>query len=85
MLLVEASLLPFRSGAPQFVDLVTWLDKLGFVVYDILEGHVRALDGALAQVDLAFVAKTAPLRSDPRFFSDEQLERYMRDATRTRA
>lgn len=78
VLVIEASLFPLRIGAPELVDLVTRLDHLGFAVYDILEGHVRALDGALAQVDVAFVPKTGQLRSDPRFFSPGQLQRYVR-------
>src|SRR5207245_892497 len=52
LILVEASLMAFRKGIPTFVDLVEALRRTGFVVYDILEGHFRALDSALAQVDL---------------------------------
>jgi FkbM family methyltransferase len=84
VLVIEASLFPLRVGAPELIDLVTQLDHLGFAVYDILEGHVRALDGALAQVDLVFVPKAGPLRSDPRFFSPEQLKRYVRGNRRAR-
>jgi FkbM family methyltransferase len=81
VLIIEASLLPFRVGAPVLAELIARLDTLGFAVYDILEGHVRALDGALAQVDLVFVPKTGELRRDPRFFSPDQLARYARQAT----
>jgi FkbM family methyltransferase len=84
VLVIEASLLAMRVRAPELVDLVKRLDHVGFAVYDILEGHVRALDGALAQVDLVFVPKAAQLRSDLRFFSTEQLERYMRGTRRAR-
>ena len=76
--IIETSFMPFRVGAPELADVVTRLDALGFVAYDILEGHMRALDGALAQVDLVFVPKQSPLRSDPRFFSGDQAERYAR-------
>jgi FkbM family methyltransferase len=84
IVIIETSLLPFRVGAPVLADIVARLDELGFAVYDILEGHVRALDGALAQVDLVFVPKTGPLRRDPRFFSTEQAERYARRRRETR-
>lgn len=84
VLVIEASLFALRVGAPELIDLVTHLDRLGFAVYDILEGHVRALDGALAQVDLAFVPKAGPLRVDPRFFSPAQVDEYVRRNRRTR-
>lgn len=84
VLVIEASLLPLRVGAPELIDLVTRLDQLNFAVYDILEGHVRALDGALAQIDLVFVPKVGPLRSDARFFSTQQMERYVRGNRRAR-
>jgi FkbM family methyltransferase len=74
--IIETSFLPFREGAAQFADVVCRLADLGFAVYDILEGHMRALDGALAQVDLVAVPLDSPLRRDPRFFSDEQLRSY---------
>jgi FkbM family methyltransferase len=77
LMLIEASLFPFRSGAPLLADLVARLGSQGYVVYDILEGHTRALDGALAQVDLAFVPSESPLRRDSRFFSEEQMKRYL--------
>ena len=34
---------------------------------------MRALDGALAQIDLAFVRKDSPLRSQAAYFSPDQL------------
>jgi FkbM family methyltransferase len=77
VIILETSLMAFRPEAPEFYDIVKALDKLDFAVYDILEGHVRALDGALAQVDLAFVRKNSVLRQDPRFFSAQQLDEYV--------
>ena len=82
VVIIETSLLPFRIGAPVFADIVARLDVLGFAVYDVLEGHVRALDGALAQVDLVFVPKMGSLRRDPRFFSADQAARYTRQGAK---
>ena len=76
--IIETSLMPFRSGAPEFAEVVGRLHVLGFVVYDILEGHMRALDRALAQVDLAMVRAYSPLRRDSRFFSDAQFASYQK-------
>ena len=78
VLIIESSFMPLRVGAPEVADVVRRLDELGFAAYDILEGHSRALDGALAQVDLVFVPKQSPLRRDPGFFSPDQLARYIR-------
>jgi FkbM family methyltransferase len=74
--IVETSMFRFRQGAAEIADVVIGFQQLGFVIYDILEGHMRALDGALAQVDLVFVPADSPLRNDPRFFSEEQLQSY---------
>ena len=76
VIIVETSLMPFRVNVPEFADVIARLHELGLVIYDILEGHVRHLDNALAQVDLVFVKKTSPLRQDPRFFSSDQLRQY---------
>ena len=76
--IVETSLMAFRTGTPEFARTIARLDELGFAAYDLLEGHMRALDGALAQIDVVFVRKDGPLRSDPRFFSTAQAERYAR-------
>ena len=39
---------------------------------------MRALDGALAQIDLAFIRKDSPLRSQSAYFSPEQLADYLK-------
>jgi len=61
---------------------VRFCDDAGFAVYDVLEGHMRALDGALAQIDLAFVRKDSVLRSQTSFFSAEQLADYLNAPSR---
>jgi FkbM family methyltransferase len=76
VVIVETSLMRFRKEAPELAEVVQRFDQLGFVAYDLLEGHVRFLDNALAQVDFAFVPKTSSLRRDTRFFTEEQLTRY---------
>lgn len=77
LILLEASLMGFRKDAPEIGDVIHAVSEMGFSVYDLLEGHSRALDGALAQVDIAFVPNDSRLRADPRFFSDEQLAGYV--------
>jgi FkbM family methyltransferase len=77
MIIVETSLMPFRAGAPEFADVVTFMLERDFVVYDILEGHVRLLDKTLAQVDLVFVRRDHGLRSASGFFDERQLAGYL--------
>jgi FkbM family methyltransferase len=78
VVILETSMVAFREGIPEFADVVIAMQTLGFRVYDLLEGHERALDGALAQVDVAFVPQASPLRADPRFFNDQQLSAYVK-------
>jgi FkbM family methyltransferase len=76
MIIAEVSFQEFRDEAPEIADIMIEFNKFGFVPYEILEGHYRTVDNALAQVDLVFVKETSVLRAEKRFFSDEQLERY---------
>ncbi len=84
LMILETTMMPMRHGIPQFADIVRFCDEAGFAVYDVLEGHMRSLDGALAQIDLAFVRKDSPLRSQVAYFSPEQLAEYLRRPSRLR-
>lgn len=77
IVIVEASFHEFRCGAPEFGDVVAAMKGVGFVVYEILEGHYRCLDNAMAQVDLAFVKADSPLRRHKHSFSSGQLAAYL--------
>jgi hypothetical protein len=77
LMILETTMMPMRHGIPQFADIVRFCDEAGFAVYDVLEGHMRSLDGALAQIDLAFIRKDSPLRSQSAYFSSEQLAEYL--------
>ena len=68
---LEVSMMEYRM-----VRLYCMMSYAQFVAYDILEGHSRVLDGALAQVDLASVPVASPLRKQ-RAFSPGQLDRYL--------
>ena len=85
LLVLEATLMPLRNGIPQFADIVRFCDEAGFAVYDLLEGHMRALDGALAQIDVAFVRKDSVLRSPTGFFNSEQVAEYLKRSSRIKA
>ncbi len=84
LLIVETTMMPVRHGIPQFADIVRFCDDAGFVAYDVLEGFTRALDGALAQIDLAFVRKDSVLRSQAATFNPDQLAEYLKTSSRLR-
>ena len=59
LLLIETSLRPNYTGGTDMYTLVKVLGELGFRPFDLFDGCVK--DGALLQVDLAFVRKTSDL------------------------
>jgi FkbM family methyltransferase len=74
LVVLEVSLLPFFDGGPLLDDVVGHMRARGFVAYDVLGPTYRPLDGALAQVDIAFVPAVSRLRGDARFATPEQRE-----------
>lgn len=82
VVIIEVSFHEFREGAPEFHDIVIRMDKLGFRCYEVLEGHYRSADNALAQVDLAFVRHDSKLREIKSFFTDAQAQRYLDRSTK---
>lgn len=77
MIILEVSFHQFREGAPEVSDVVCYMREIGFVPYEILEGHYRSLDNALAQVDIVFVKNESILRKDKAFFSEKQVDQYL--------
>lgn len=72
VVILEVSLLQGYKGVPQFYEVVSYLKERGFVVYDIFGGHIRPLDGALAQIDLAFVKEDGLFRRDHSYATAKQ-------------
>lgn len=64
VVVLETSLFQFMKGAPQFCDVVAYMKKIGFVVYDIINLGNRPFDNALAQVDIVFVKENGLFRRD---------------------
>lgn len=58
-ILLEASLLEYNEGAPQFTDVVGELARWGYRAFDILD--VRRIGPILAQIDIVFVKEDSPL------------------------
>lgn len=78
LVLLEVNLFEFYVGAPQFYDVVHFMKERGFIAYDILEGHNRPIDGALAQVDLAFVKEDGMFRKHHLYATHDQREKLVR-------
>jgi FkbM family methyltransferase len=69
--ILEVSFHQFREGIPEIAEVINAMTAMGFRCYDILEGEYRKLDGALAQVDLAFVPENSSLRRERTFFKQK--------------
>ena len=75
LVLLEVSLFKLNGANPQLGDVVCAMRDRGYVVYDIYNGHLRPLDGALAQVDLAFVRDDGRFRTTHDYATPEQADR----------
>jgi FkbM family methyltransferase len=78
VVLLEVSFFSLVPGGAQLADVVAWMRDAGFSAYDIYSGHVRPLDGALAQIDMAFVRDDGPLRADHRYATPAQADALYR-------
>jgi FkbM family methyltransferase len=77
VLIIETSFHEFRKGAPEIHDIIARMADLGYRCYEILEGHYRAADNALAQVDVAFVKQDSVLRATKSYFLEAQAQAYL--------
>lgn len=59
--ILEASLYRPNPEAITMSDCIEFMEARGFQLYDLPGYHRRPFDGALGQVDLAFVAGWSPL------------------------
>jgi FkbM family methyltransferase len=78
LVLLEVSLFQLVPGAPQLHDVVAWMHAHGFVVAELYNGHNRPLDGALAQIDVAFVAEHGRFRQRQDYATAEQADALYR-------
>lgn len=62
LVVMETSLFRFHENMPQLDEVVAFMKERGFVVYDIIGGHLRPRDEALGQVDLVFVKEHGRFR-----------------------
>lgn len=73
LVVLEVSLFDFFLGAaPQLEDLVGAMGARGFVAWDIFGMGYRPIDGALAQVDMAFVRRDGMFRRIQQYATEAQ-------------
>lgn len=70
--LLEVSLFHFFRQGPEFCDVVAYMKSKGFVPYDIYGLQYRPLDGALSQIDIAFVKEDGQFRKSHQYATPEQ-------------
>lgn len=58
VLTLEVSILPYNDGAPLAMEVIGFLDGLGFHIFDITELHVMSA-GILFQMDMTFIHKNS--------------------------
>jgi FkbM family methyltransferase len=78
LVLLEVSLFELVEGSPQLADVVCAMRDLGWSPYDFYNGHLRPLDGALAQIDIAFVRTDGLYRRHHEYATTEQADRLYR-------
>lgn len=79
VVILETSFFKFHEAAPEFAEVLARMKELGFVAYDIVDGHNRPLDNALAQRDVVFVKETGRFRATHEWSSPEQRRRYFKN------
>ncbi|GAB4171802.1 MAG: FkbM family methyltransferase [Coleofasciculaceae cyanobacterium] len=72
LVILEVSFFEFFKGGPQIYDCMTFMKEQGFVAYDIFDLQYRLLDGAMSQVDIAFVRDESNLRKYHFYATREQ-------------
>lgn len=72
VIILEVSLFNFFDNELQFIDIVNYMDRHGYVTYDIFSFSNRLYDSALAQIDIAFVKKESSFREVHLFATKEQ-------------
>jgi hypothetical protein len=60
--ILEASLFRFSPNQPLLHEIIDFMVKQGYVIYDFAGFANRPLDKALGQLDICFVLENSPLR-----------------------
>lgn len=72
VVILEVLFFKFLKRNPEFCDVIDYMKKRNFVVYDIFDGSNRPIDGALGFVNALFVKESGRFRQTHRWATDEQ-------------
>lgn len=70
--IMEVSLFDFFKGGSEFSDCINFMKDNNFVVYELFDLQYRLLDGAMSQVDIAFVREQSKFREFQFYATKEQ-------------
>ena len=70
VIMLELTLFPFMEGMPTIVDVMNYMDYIGFMVYEFIHAHKRPIDGRVGQYDVIYISKQNSLVSDNRWSND---------------
>lgn len=76
-IILEAVLYDFFEGGSEIFDLVEFMNSHGFSIYEFFDPLYRPLDGAMSQIDIAFVKKTGRFRTQHVYATREQRELHI--------
>jgi len=76
VVILETSLFRTHAKRPILDEVIAFMKERGFLPYDFFGTHGRPLDGALTQIDVAFVKADGPFRASQQYISPEQAEAY---------
>jgi FkbM family methyltransferase len=62
VIILEVSFFKFQKNAPEFSEVINFMNDNEYVIYDIFDLTLRPLDNALAQADILFVRKDGKFR-----------------------
>lgn len=85
VVILEISLFEMLIDGPQLYDVMTYMKQRGFVLYDTWGFLYRPLDGALAQMDIAFVREDGILRRSHAYATLDQREQIVSQLVRPRS
>ena len=69
VVIVETSLISTVKNSPEIDEVIAYMSRHDFKVFDIIDSVERPLDRNLAQVDLMFVKRLHAIRNDNRWTS----------------
>ena len=67
IVLLEVSVLEYNLNAPEFFDVVNYMNEIGFIVYDICGLKRTSIEHKLMQCDIFFCKKNSDIRNVSNF------------------